>query len=258
MKQWRLIDTKTNTAPLNMAVDEALLNCFDPSSKPVLRVYGWEDSLSFGRFSKIDTHIKKQNLNNISYARRITGGGTLVHGNDISYSIVMPQNFVKEYGVKESYKKICSFLIRFYRRLGLDAKFAAHTDTEVVKSDICLLGNEAYDIIIEDKKMGGNAQRYSKGVLFQHGTIPLGFNEDAFKNIFLNDTGIESSASLFKLGVDKRKEEIKSLLVESFCENFGCEVLRSELNRIEQAGTKELLCKKYSNDNWNIYGKLDS
>lgn len=258
MKQWRLIDSKKQTAPRNMAVDEALLHCFGPSSKPVLRVYGWENSLSFGRFSKIDDHVKKENLKNINYARRITGGGILVHGNDISYTIIVPKKFVKEQGVKQSYKMICSFLIDFYRKLGLDADFTAHTDTKITKNDICLLGNEPYDIIINKQKLGGNAQRYTKGLLFQHGTIPLGFNENAFKDIFLNDPGIKNSASLLKLGITKEYDEIKSLLVESFCENFECEVLKEKLTDTEQKTAGELLDKKYSNDNWNIYGKHNS
>ena len=40
--EWRLIDTGPLDGPANMALDEALLSCFDKErSRPLLRLYGW-------------------------------------------------------------------------------------------------------------------------------------------------------------------------------------------------------------------------
>ena len=52
----RLIDTGPLTAAENMAIDEALLSCFDPkTSTPVLRLYGWSPpALSLGRFQQAE------------------------------------------------------------------------------------------------------------------------------------------------------------------------------------------------------------
>ena len=49
---WRLIDTGPLDGASNMAIDEALLDSFDPErSTPMLRLYGWNPpALSFGRF----------------------------------------------------------------------------------------------------------------------------------------------------------------------------------------------------------------
>ena len=51
---WRLIDTGPLAGADNMAVDEALLDCFDPdTSLPVLRLYGWTPpALSLGRYQQ--------------------------------------------------------------------------------------------------------------------------------------------------------------------------------------------------------------
>lgn len=41
------------------------------------------------------------------------------------------------------------------------------------KSPFCQVGFEAYDIIVNGRKIGGNAQKRAKNVIFQHGSIPI-------------------------------------------------------------------------------------
>lgn len=255
MTKWRLIDTCTHSAPWNMAIDEALLECFEKSSFPILRVYTWEPSLSFGRFSKISNNIHQEKLNNISYARRATGGGILVHGDDISYSLILPTRFVKDMGVKKSYSYLCSFILEFYKSLGVDATFALDSNVDCKKSEICLLGNESYDIIVEGKKLGGNAQRHTKKAIFQHGTIPLQYDDELFEAFFKKDSGIKNSATIYTLGVDKTKQELKEILIDSFVKSFECEVVVDMLSDNEMKKANELFEKKYSLDSWNINGK---
>jgi lipoate-protein ligase A len=40
------------------------------------------------------------------------------------------------------------------------------------KTAFCFAGKEEYDLLIKGRKMGGNAQRRFKDVIFQHGSIP--------------------------------------------------------------------------------------
>ena len=64
MTSWRLIDTGPLDGPANMAVDEALLACFDPQkSVPVLRLYGWHPpAMSVGRFQKAAEVLDLENV----------------------------------------------------------------------------------------------------------------------------------------------------------------------------------------------------
>jgi len=57
---WRLIDTGPLSGAENMAIDEALLSCFDPGrSRPILRLYGWDPpAFSYGRFQKPEEIIE--------------------------------------------------------------------------------------------------------------------------------------------------------------------------------------------------------
>ena len=193
-----------------MALDEALINSFKNEDLPILRLYRWKPSISFGRFSDISKSINKEILQQqkFSYVRRITGGGILLHGGDISYSLILPKEFIKNKGVKQSYRYLCKFLINLYKKLGLNASFACDLQIKHKKSDICLLGNEAYDIIIDGKKMGGNAQRHTSQVLFQHGSIPVSFDKALFEPLFLNDSGLNNVSTLEKLNCNIPYEQL--------------------------------------------------
>jgi len=253
MKKWRFIDTAVANAPWNMAVDEALLRHFD-SALPILRLYEWESSLSFGRFSKVDKLIDPKQLQNISYSRRLSGGGVLMHGGDISYTLILPREALCELGVKKSYEYLCQFLIHFYATLGLDASFAEKLGMETQKSLLCLNSNEAYDIIVNHQKLGGNAQRYTKDALFQHGSIPIRWDREIFEPLFLQEKS-KAVQTLSKLGIQKSTQELKSLLIDSFVQTFECELIEDSLSQEEQREAQQLYENKYSTKSWNIDGK---
>ncbi|MBN2721621.1 MAG: lipoate--protein ligase family protein [Campylobacterales bacterium] len=256
MKRWRLIDTGLGAGAWNMAVDEALINSHKQGDVPILRLYRWDKSISLGRFSSLYKSVdcEQLNKNNISCVRRMSGGGILVHGGDLSYSLILPRIECKE-GVKANYHYLCTFLLRLYEKLGLKAHFVQELGLECKHSNICLAGCEPYDIVIEGKKIGGNAQRYTRNVLFQHGSIPMSLNEIVFDSLFLEESGIKSALSLQKCGVTITHEILAELLIDTFCETFEAEVVPSLLSSYEEQTAKELFEKKYTQKRWNIYAK---
>lgn len=256
LKSWRLIDTGLGTAEYNMAVDEALLYNFKENDSPILRLYRWEPSLSLGRFSDINNALNLESLKKqkLHLVRRMTGGGILVHGGDLSYSLIVPREILKDISVKESYRYLCQFLIKLYKNIGLSAEFAQDLHKESKKSNICMAGNEPYDIIINGKKIGGNAQRYTKKVLFQHGSIPLTLDEPAFKDIFSNYSELKYMATLEKMGKNTKDEELAKLLVEAFSKSFEVSLIPCTLNLAEQESAVEFLRQKYSLKSWNMNG----
>ncbi len=236
-----------------MAVDEALLSNFKEGDVPILRLYRWEPSLSLGRFSNLTQSIDLQTLHKqkLSFVRRMTGGGVLVHGGDLSYSIVLPRAHLKNRGIKESYRYLCGFLINLYAALGLKAAFAHDLKLNISKSNICMAANEPYDIIIDGKKIGGNAQRYTKEVLFQHGSIPISVDNKAFKDIFLEKSDLQFMATLDKMGNNITYKELARLVTETFSKSFKVELIKETLH-VEQLSTiDELLTHKYSQKSWN-------
>ena len=74
------------SAAMNMAIDEALLKSV---AVPSIRFYRWHfHALSFGYFGKFsDVEIYKSDRDVV---RRWTGGGIVFHGEDLTYSLVIP------------------------------------------------------------------------------------------------------------------------------------------------------------------------
>ncbi len=258
-KQWRLIESGIGSAGWNMAVDEALLNDFKEGDLPVLRLYGWEAALSLGRFSKAERSVDMQRLKQqkIACVRRMTGGGVLVHGGDLSYALILPRELLKHQGVKESYRHLCAFLIRLYAKLGQEAFFAGERRLEGARSDVCLAENETYDIVIGGRKMGGNAQRHTRNALFQHGSLPMQLDETRFAPLFLGDSGLERAATLQRLGSVLSYEALSDALKEAFCETFDADLLPETLCASEEQLAEELLAGKYSQERWNLYAEQE-
>jgi len=79
-------DLTPRSAAINMAIDEALLEL---AKIPSIRFYRWKSpALSFGyfgRFADVADYAAKRDL-----VRRWTGGGIVFHGDDLTYSIIIP------------------------------------------------------------------------------------------------------------------------------------------------------------------------
>ncbi len=79
-------DSEPRAAPLNMAVDEALL---ESATVPTLRFYRWRGpALSFGYFGSYADVADQRGDREI--VRRWTGGGVVPHGDDLTYSVIIP------------------------------------------------------------------------------------------------------------------------------------------------------------------------
>ena len=222
--KFRLIISQNFSSNDNTNIDKALFKAFENGSLPILRLYSWQKSVTFGAGQNPSDYenLLKEYKNNFS--KRITGGGVLFHGHDISYSLVLPSTFIDNRSVKETYELICSFILEFYSNLGLKASFAKDIKSIVLsKSPFCQVGFEAYDIIVNGRKIGGNAQKRAKNVIFQHGSIPI-------KSI-KNDEKYGASLEDFSINLDF--DEAINKLKEAFEKTFNAQLLESQLNENE-------------------------
>ncbi|QDT08556.1 lipoate--protein ligase family protein [Planctomycetes bacterium K23_9] len=74
-----------------MSLDQALLESVNQSQIPMLRFYQWtEPTLSLGYFQKLadrNQHVASSDANCV---RRSTGGGSILHHHELTYSIAIP------------------------------------------------------------------------------------------------------------------------------------------------------------------------
>jgi lipoate-protein ligase A len=263
--KWRLIVTQPLSGAENMAIDEALLRSFDPaSSLPVLRLYGWNPpALSIGRFQKAAEvlDLERCRADKVTVVRRVTGGGVIYHADELTYSLVCaPGQIPPASSIKESFRVLTGFLLAFYRRLGLDASYATDVAPEGTRlgerTAFCFAGRESFDIIAGDRKIGGNAQRRLKGMIFQHGSIPL--QNCAAKGLsYMREQAPEyadGTASLAEFGISSGRDALFDDLMASFSEYFGVTLENDTLSKAERAEMNELHINKYLVDSWNLEG----
>ena len=87
----RLISLATAGAAENMAIDQSILDSVSRTGIPVLRFYQWaEPTLSLGYFQGLSARAAHVQSNSIGCVRRTTGGGAIVHDQELTYSITIP------------------------------------------------------------------------------------------------------------------------------------------------------------------------
>lgn len=248
-----------------MAIDEALLRSFDPAfSLPVLRLYCWTPpALSLGRFQKAAEVLDLERCRDdgVAIVRRVTGGGVIYHADELTYSLVCaPGQIPPASSVKDSFRVLTGFLLAFYRRLGLDAAYAADAAPEGTRlgerTAFCFAGRESFDILANGRKIGGNAQRRLKGVIFQHGSIPLQ-NCAATGLTYMREQvpeHAEGTASLAEYGIFVGRELLLAEMAATFGMHFGVNLQNDSLSEQEQADMKRLISCRYSADAWNLEG----
>ncbi|MDD2337661.1 MAG: lipoate--protein ligase family protein [Geobacteraceae bacterium] len=262
-KLWRLLDTGPLDGPSNMALDEALLSCFDPgSSLPLLRLYGWNPpAFSLGRFQKPEEVLDLERCAGagIPVVRRVTGGGCIFHAEELTYSMVCTPGQISDIiGVKESFRRLCGFLLLAYHKIGLSPAFAVDSPQRPgslgERTPLCFAGTEEYDILVDGRKLGGNAQRRSRGLIFQHGSIPL---RPALSQArpFLRCAVPAGATSLAEEGFPLEPEALKEQLLASFQENLGISLRSSAPDSKEQEKAGLLREAKYCSDAWNLEGE---
>lgn len=172
MESWAYLIEQDGREPgFNMGFDEAMMLMVDKIKVPIIRFYLWKDyAATFGllqRYVQVSRYTSIRPL-----IRRPTGGGLVIHGNDWTYSIAIPPTH-NWYRIKaiNLYKLIHSWLANAFIREGISVSLASTCFGD--KANICFAKAEKYDLIWQDCKIGGAAQRRSKyGLLVQGSIIP--------------------------------------------------------------------------------------
>ncbi len=161
-------DDASLSAAFNMAMDEALL---ETATTAAIRFYGWaRPSVSFGYFGKFQEAVEAGPGRDL--VRRWTGGGIVLHGTDLTYSIVVPAT--NQYLVRsplDLYSDVHATICETLHQDGVNAVLADAASQKV--SDACFANPVRSDVLIDGRKIAGAAQRRSRLGLLQQGSIQL-------------------------------------------------------------------------------------
>jgi lipoate-protein ligase A len=242
-----------------MALDEALFEGVRDGGSPVLRFYTWSPStLSLGRHQHSEDGLAP-GAQEVPRVRRLTGGGAIWHSDELTYSLACTQEDLRTSGVKASFELLCGFLLDTWKSLGWDAHFAKDVGQapELGQfSPACFAGKEEYDVLVNGKKLGGNAQRRDRKTVFQHGSIPVRLDRKTLESLFSPGyRPLEAETTdLETCGWTDPIETLIPLLVRAFAARLGSEVREGVPSAAETSRAAELVRDRYGNVQWTEIG----
>ncbi len=206
-------DETPRSAPLNMALDEVLL---EEIRDPLLRIYRWErPAVSFGYFGKYAPVAAAWPERAI--VRRMTGGGVVPHGLDLTYSLIVPAGHAfAGRGPRDVYRAVHEGIGAFLAREGESAALASAPKRE--GTGVCFESPAEFDLLSRGRKIAGAALRRTR-----HGLLLQG--------------SIQELPGL---------ENLRSCLVSA----FATDVLAAELTPKQLATADSLALEKYGTPAW--------
>lgn len=252
--RWRLLESGTQNAAINMATDEALLLLCDEKPHITLRFYQWaRPTLSLGYFQSVhDVDLEECARRGFAWIRRPTGGRAVLHDRELTYSVVGPLEIFGE-SVSRSHEKISLALARGLHKLGIRAELIPRPRL-LKDAAACFAAPASVELTVQGKKIIGSAQMRTKRSLLQHGSIPITLDVEALEALMklpafvLRRTATNVSEAL---GREPSVEELKRALIEGFQEFFGIELICRDLAPPEQELAHRLTAEKYATPQWN-------
>jgi lipoate-protein ligase A len=150
---------------MNMAIDEAISESVSQGGDPTIRFYGWNPpAVSIGYFQCLSTEVNRHACleSGVDVVRRRTGGGAVYHDSagEITYSVIGKEALFQK-DIISSYREICGCITDSLALIGIASEF-----------------KPINDIIVNGRKISGNAQTRRGGVLLQHGTVLFSVDAD--------------------------------------------------------------------------------
>ncbi len=231
--------SKENNPFYNLALEELLLKNYKEN---FVLIYRNASSVIIGKHQipYCETNIEYLTKNNINIARRLSGGGTVYHDKgNINFSFIV--NVDGKINSKDFTKVIISFL-------------------KTYNIDAC--ANKRNDILINGKKISGNAEHIYKNRIIHHGTLLYDSDKNILQKALSSSYGRYRTKAVrsVRSTVCNIKEELKLNTDTAYFENLLLEFLysyyeRGRSFRIYASDKKkiiDLINKKYSCFDWTF------
>ena len=164
------LDPQARPGPEAMAVDEWLL---EHAERPTLRVYDWQGEWgSLGYFGPFEQ--ARIGLPGLRWVRRWTGGGTVDHRADWTYTLVAPAgSALAKARAAASFHFLHTALACCLQAEGREAKLSSGADA--TGAALCFQNPVAHDLIdpATGLKLAGAGQRRTRLGLLHQGSVAL-------------------------------------------------------------------------------------
>lgn len=269
-KEWRVINTGVNNGYTNMAIDEAIMTGVNQGMvPPTLRFYRWAPpAVTIGYFQDVHREIDLNRCRQlgVDVVRRLTGGRAVLHHQEVTYSLICSEEEPVATGtIIQSYLRISQGLLAGIRKLGIPAELVPHgVKKSEIQSPACFEAPSWYELVAHGKKLIGSAQTRKKGILLQHGSIPLNmdiellrdilkFKTAGAKEVFLSKFAEKAGSINQFLGKPVNEDVVMANIVTGLEQALNIKFSPNGLTTVEEEYINKLKAK-YSSNDWN-WGK---
>ena len=259
--RWRLIVDDTADPAWNMAFDEAMLDCAATrGGRATLRFFDWQRpaiTIGYAIDAPVSLDLDECEYRGVPVVRRVTGGGIVLHGSDLTYAITFPRGaMAPEQGLIETYRTINRALATALEAFGVRSDLLEGLRHLGPPAGACFARPTRYDLVVDGKKLVGNAQRRRGQWLLNHGSMVL---DEGYRELLplLRDKEeiaafAESAVTLSSLAdpVPSRADLIEAI-ADAFGDALGLTLEPAAALVEEIARANDLAARKYRNRRWN-------
>jgi lipoate---protein ligase len=245
----RLIELDYPDDPhLNLAIDEAIfLEVMNGNSPPTFRFYRNGNAVILGCFqvAEQEIDIKYAIQNDITIAKRFTGGGAVYHDmGDLNYSIISKDSFDIGMNVKKLFTIMMAGAVTSFSGLGMDSAIGGLND-----------------VSINGKKVMGSAATIRSSTILFHAAVLVNTNLNTLASVLkvpgikLKDKGVktilERVANVYDIS-GKDMNNVKTSILEGYSKELGFEYEKGALTENEKNLARRLHKEKYQRSEWNL------
>lgn len=237
MEKFKFITHDIRDAYFNLASEEYLLKNTDG-----FYFYLWINDpaviVGVNQNAIEEVNLSYTTENGVKVVRRLTGGGAVYHdGGNLCYTVIAPYNENENH-----YKKFTAPVIEYLNELGVKAEFSGRND-----------------IVIDGKKISGNAQTVYNNRIMHHGTILFDADLEGLTRA-LNPNKLKIESKGIK-SVRARVTNVKNYLnremsIEEFKNGLSQKLLngseKMQFSVDDKIRIAALMEQKYSTYEWNI------
>jgi lipoate-protein ligase A len=237
------LETGSNSPTVNLAFEEYFLKSKDLGDE-ILMLWQNEPAVVIGRFQNIwgEVNLPYAEVHHIAVIRRISGGGTVYHDlGNLCFTFIVPRIVPEKLDLSQYSRRIQKAL----GQLGIPVELTQRND-----------------LLLDGKKICGNAMSIQKGRLLFHGTLLYDANLEALHQVLsVPARKIETPA------IQSRRSEVTTIKgslrltqeISAFKLSLKAVLLGEQASRVYQptpgdvAAIQDLADSKYRTWQWN-YG----
>ena len=240
MTDCRLVREAPADGGWNMSVDQTLLEQA-AIGKTTLRFYQWsKPTLSLGYLQPFQQRVEHQESQTCPWLRRASGGGAILHDLELTYSFATPQAGRPAEQQQQLYDGFHNSLIQALATFDITATRCSTPIPTGTSPFLCFQRQTVGDVLLNDHKVMGSAQRKYQQAILQHGSILLQQSQFAPQLPGINE-----------LAKSVQAEELIEQWQEMLAERLGLQLQSQRLSKSEHQRSLEIGQSKFGTQRWN-------